>query len=66
MRRTFVRGEGAARRAVGFFEATDQHAAQRAQVVELPALLVELVVQALYGVLKADKLEFDVYQTLFH
>ena len=66
MGRAFIRRPWPAPLTAGIIQAAHQHATQGAQFVELPALFINLLVQALYRIFQADKLEFYFDQTLFH
>lgn len=66
MRRTLVRLRLHAILAIRLFEAREQQPAQGAQLIKLPALFIDLLVQALYRVFQTDEFELYFYKTLFH
>lgn len=61
MRRTFIRWRKAAGLAAGVFQTLDQQPAHGAHFIELPALFIELLVEALHGIFQAHELELYFY-----
>lgn len=66
MRRTLIRLGTHAFPAVRVIQSLDEQPAQGTELVKLPALFVDLFIQAVDGIFQTDKFEFYFYKTLFH